>query len=493
VARKKKDEPGELDMFGAAYKLAPQSRQVQARAEALAETERLLTQSRQAYREFYESAPNGHVTINAKGIIVSIDKAAATLLDFHRSKTQPASFVTFVAPLDRHKFLNHLFECRKDKSVAFCDVELLTKSGAIVPVHLATRCSPAGGQDSTQYWISIRHITERTAGELRRAHQTNVELEYLVRSRTQDLRDANASLRREVLERKKAEEQLRGHTHALEQINRELQRAIETAREAHQARLSSERLARQESENANRLKDEFLAMLSHELRTPLNAILGWIRLIRSGKLRVPDVERGLGVIERNAHAQGEMIGDLLEMSRIISGKSSLDFQEVDPRKMLETTVDSFRPVAAAKEIELNTVIDPNVSTMLADPSRLQQIIGNLMSNAIKFTPAQGRVEVRLARIDSGVELRVSDTGIGIGSEDLARIFDRFRQVDASTTRRYGGLGLGLSIARHLAEAHGGSLRAESEGDGKGATFTVTLPVPGESKPAPPPPRGSRRS
>jgi PAS domain S-box-containing protein len=239
--------------------------------------------------------------------------------------------------------------------------------------------------------------------------------------------------------------------------------------------LASERAARSEAERAGRMKDDFLTTLSHELRTPLNAILGWSQILRSG-VGGEDLAEGLATIERNARAQTEIIQDLLDMSGIISGKVRLDVQRVELASLLQAGVDTLRPAAEAKEVRLHAVLDPKAGPVSGDPNRLQQVFWNLLSNAVKFTPKGGRVQVRLERVDSHVEISVIDTGEGIGPEFLPYVFDRFRQADATTTRRHGGLGLGLSIVKQLVELHGGSVRVKSMGVGQGTTFTVSLPL-----------------
>jgi len=238
----------------------------------------------------------------------------------------------------------------------------------------------------------------------------------------------------------------------------------------------AEREARSEAERASLMKDEFLATLSHELRTPLNAILGWSQLLTSGMAKPEDVSQGLEAIERNARVQTQLIEDLLDMSRIISGKIRLDVQFTDVANVVEQAVDSLRPSAEAKEIRLSKVLDPHAGYVSGDPTRLQQVVWNLLSNAIKFTAKGGKVEVLLQRIDSHLEIAVHDSGIGIKPEFLPVVFERFRQADASTTRSYGGLGLGLSIVKNLVELHGGTVRVDSPGEGQGATFTVSLPL-----------------
>ena len=238
----------------------------------------------------------------------------------------------------------------------------------------------------------------------------------------------------------------------------------------------AERAARAEAERLSHVKDEFLATLSHELRTPLNAILGWADLLRRLPPDSPDQLRGLETIERNARVQSQIIADLLDMSRIISGKVQLDMQQVLLGEIINAAVEVVRPSMEAKNLHLRTMLDASGSYIRGDPGRLQQVMWNLLTNAVKFTPANGLIDVVMERLDSQVEVRVSDSGIGIRSEFLPLVFDRFRQADASTTRRHGGLGLGLSIVKHLVEMHGGSVSVYSSGEGRGATFAVTLPV-----------------
>jgi PAS domain S-box-containing protein len=239
--------------------------------------------------------------------------------------------------------------------------------------------------------------------------------------------------------------------------------------------LERERVARSEAETANRLKDEFLATVSHELRTPLSAILGWSAMLGGDKLDDATTRNGLKIIERNARAQSEIINDILDVSRIITGKLYIDSQPIDLAPIITSVVDMQRLAAGAKSISLSVSIDPNVGLVVGDPDRLQQVMWNLVSNAIKFTPNGGRIEVRLARLDSQVQVTVSDNGMGIDREFLPHVFERFRQADSSTTRAHGGLGLGLAIVRHLVELHGGTVSAKSDGEGCGAVFTVQLP------------------
>ena len=246
--------------------------------------------------------------------------------------------------------------------------------------------------------------------------------------------------------------------------------------EEQRLQLAREQVARSEAEAASRAKDEFLATISHELRTPLNAILGWGRMLRKGNLNEENLNRGLDTIERNAKLQTQLIDDLLDVSRIISGKIRLTLMTIELPPIIEAAVDSIQPAAEAKNIRLQLLLDSDAGLVSGDPDRLQQIVWNLLSNAVKFTDRGGRVQVRLLRRNSHVEILVSDTGKGISPEFLPYVFDRFRQADSSLTRLHGGLGLGLSIVRHLVELHGGSVQAQSPGLGMGATFIVQLPI-----------------
>jgi signal transduction histidine kinase len=248
--------------------------------------------------------------------------------------------------------------------------------------------------------------------------------------------------------------------------------------------LTREQAARAEAESANRLKDEFLATVSHELRTPLTAISGWTNILRSGQLDAQAAERALATIERNAILQAQLIDDLLDVSRIITGKLRLDVQRINPAAFIEAAIEALRPAAEARGVSVRKVIGAGVGDISGDPARLQQVVWNLLSNAIKFTPRGGSVEVVVEREGTNVLIAVSDTGEGIGPEFLPHVFERFRQADMSTTREHGGLGLGLAIVRHLVELHGGTVKAESNGPGSGSTFTVMIPLesPVNSKP-----------
>ena len=264
---------------------------------------------------------------------------------------------------------------------------------------------------------------------------------------------------------------------------RDVGAAMKTAGEAlasveieREALLANERRARETAEAADRAKDEFMAVVSHELRTPLNAVYGWARMLQSGQLRDDaTIERAKDAIVRNADAQVQLIDDLLDLSRITSGKMRLDVRRVDVQQILHGALDTVRPAADAKSIGLKVAISPEIGSVAGDPARLQQIVWNLLMNAVKFTPRGGFVKLDAVPLSSSIQIRVSDTGKGIDPAMLPHIFERFRQADSSSTRSYGGLGLGLSLVKHLVELHGGTVAAESDGEDRGAAFTVQLP------------------
>lgn len=272
-------------------------------------------------------------------------------------------------------------------------------------------------------------------------------------------------LRRELDARRRAEEALKESEARLKQVVEEREQLLQ-----------SERYARSEAERLGHMKDEFLATLSHELRTPLNAIQGWATLLRQREVTPEDRTRGLEAIERNVRAQAQIVSDLLDMSRIISGKIHLEVQPISLHEVIHNAIESVRASAEGKKIRIRTLLDSSVGFVRGDPNRLQQILWNLLTNAVKFTPGGGRIQVVLERVNSHVEVVVEDTGIGIAADFLPFVFERFRQADAATTRRHGGLGIGLSIVKTLVELHGGSVRVKSAGENQGTTFVIALPV-----------------
>ena len=289
---------------------------------------------------------------------------------------------------------------------------------------------------------------ERMRVALARSHRL---LEQRVLDRTRELTETNARLQAEIAERSRVEEQ----------------RAVLLARE---------QMLRAAAEESSRLKDEFLATLSHELRTPLNVIVGWTTVLRTGRLEPAGVSRALDIIDRNVWSQKHLIDDLLDVSRIVAGTFDLDMKAVDLRQIVAATLEAFHPAALAKNVTIASALDTSGGSTRGDPARLQQVVSNLVSNAIKFTPSGGKVHVTLACRGTYTEIAVTDTGEGIAPAFLPHVFDRFRQQDGSIARRHGGLGLGLAIARDLIALHGGTIEAASGGEGQGATFTVRLPI-----------------
>ena len=279
-----------------------------------------------------------------------------------------------------------------------------------------------------------------------------------------DLSDPNARLRAIALLQQKAE--------SLEAEVKERRLVEERLRLA----LVGEQMARAEAETANRMKDEFLATVSHEIRTPLNAIIGWSHLLRTGRLDEAAAARAVETIDRNAKSQAQLIEDILDVSRMITGKLRLNNEPVDIASVINAAIDSVQLAIDSKDLKLEVTLNPSARHTLGDASRLQQVVWNLLANAIKFTPSGGRIEVKVERAGRSLQIRVSDTGQGIGADFLPFIFDRFRQADGTTTREHGGLGLGLAIVRHLVELHGGTIKADSSGEGKGATFIINLPL-----------------
>jgi signal transduction histidine kinase/ActR/RegA family two-component response regulator len=279
-----------------------------------------------------------------------------------------------------------------------------------------------------------------------------------------DLSDPNARLRAIALLQQKAE--------SLEAEVKERRQVEERLRLA----LVGEQMARAEAETANRMKDEFLATVSHEIRTPLNAIIGWSHLLRTGRLDEATAARAMETIDRNAKSQAQLIEDILDVSRMITGKLRLNNEPVDIASVINAAIDSVQLAINSKDLKLEITLDPSARHTLGDASRLQQVVWNLLANAIKFTPSGGRIEVKVERAGRNLQIRVSDAGQGIDTDFLPFIFDRFRQADGTTTREHGGLGLGLAIVRHLVELHGGTIKADSAGKGKGATFIINLPL-----------------
>jgi signal transduction histidine kinase len=346
-------------------------------------------------------------------------------------------------------------EVRRDEKLKSVPILVLT---AKAENDLRVRLLKNGAQDYLMKPFSSEELKARVR------NQISVK-------RTRDLLQNELSTTSENLEKLALEMSSR---------KRELQVALDQLELAHKERTdlySREQRARQEAEQANRIKDEFLATLSHELRTPLTAMLGWSRMLRSGRLDEESFTRAIETIERNAKVQCQLIEDLLDISRIISGKMRIDTRPIDFVSVVQAAIDSVRPAAEAKNIEIDQEIINGFGLIMGDPDRLQQVVWNILTNAIKFTPKQGRITIKLDNSGSSAVLSITDTGIGINPDFLPFVFERFRQSDNSGTRKQKGLGLGLGIVRHLIELHGGTVQAESEGEGHGSTFIVTLPIP----------------
>jgi signal transduction histidine kinase len=406
---------------------------------------------------------NGNGKIN----ILLVDDNLANLLSLETVLQAPDR--NLVRAFSGGEALKYLLN--KDAAVILLDVRMPNMDGLEtaalirgrertrdVPIIFLTAYDSAGGACVTQGYAlgAVDYITKPVDPDaLKSKVAVFVELfrkTEEIKALYADLQRHAAALEQEIVDRKRAE--------------KERAEMLQRAREA-QAK----------AEEANRLKDEFLATVSHELRAPLTAMLGWVALIRGERLDKECKERALETVERNTRAQKKLVDDLLDVSSIITGNFSLNIEATDLAFVIESAVESVRPEAEAKEVGLQKDLDPAVHMFLLDPNRFQQVIWNLVQNAVKFTPAGGSVEVRLRYINGQAEIEVIDTGIGIAPEFLPFVFDRFRQANGSITRMHGGLGLGLTVARSLVEMHGGTVDVESAGEGKGSTFKITLPPP----------------
>jgi PAS domain S-box-containing protein len=404
--------------------------------EDLLGTRELVEAERLRYQNLFELAPDAYLVTSPEGIIREANQAAEQLFDIPVRFLIGKPIVNYIEDSHRKAFRSMMYSLPDADSVQSFEVRLKPRDKK--PFDVVVRAVPMRdpkGQIVGLRWL-LHDITERKRTE-DETKAMNVELERRVAKRTADLEAAN-----------RIKEQL----------------------------LKSEKAARAEAEAANRGKDDFLATLSHELRTPLNAILGWTHILSTHLDERATVAQALEVIERNAVTQARLINDILEVSRIITGKLSLSLRPIEIAPAVEAAIDAARPAVDAKAIHLEVTLDPEAGQILGDSSRLQQVVANLLSNAVRFMPEAGKITVTLTREGANARLTVSDTGQGITPDFLPFIFDRFRQADSATTRRYGGLGLGLAIVRHIVEAHGGMVRATSEGEGHGASFIVELPL-----------------
>jgi PAS domain S-box-containing protein len=411
------------------------------------ETSVALLDSEQRYRELVEYSLGLICTHDLAGTILSINPAAAESLGYRCEDGIGRNLADFLLPDKRPLFADYLRRIQEQGHDAGL-MKVVARSGVARVWMYRNVLSRRQGRQPYVLGHAI-DITERVAAErtLRESEQAlraaQADLEARVRERTLALEEANARLRFEMAEREEAE-RLR-------------------------------RRALVEADQANRLKDDFLSTLSHELRTPLNAIFGWARILRARDLD-PNTAHAVEVIERNAQAQVRLIEEVLDISRIITGKMALAREHVDIASILRSTIEAVRPAMQNKRVRFDARIPEAVPFVFGDAHRLQQVFGNLLSNALKFTRSEDTIMATLRVIADNVEFEVADTGIGIRQTVLPVVFDRFRQADSSTTRRYAGLGLGLAIVKEIVEMHGGSVRAESAGEGHGATFTVRLPI-----------------
>ncbi|HEY2465367.1 MAG TPA: ATP-binding protein [Steroidobacteraceae bacterium] len=372
-----------------------------------------------------QSSEDAIVSKTLEGIVTSWNESAERLFGFTAQEMFGESITRIIPKQLQHEEVEILAKIRRGERIERYETTRVRKDGQTVEISLTV--SP------------VRDSNNRIVGAAKIAHDITPR-----RRAERQLKEREAELSKLVVERDEL--------------------------------LTSERAARSDAERLSHMKDEFLATLSHELRTPLQAIQGWATLLRARKSAGEDYDRGLEAIERNARVQTQIVSDLLDMSRIISGKVHLEVQSLLLHEVVNNAIEAVRQSAAAKDIRIHAILDSKVGSVRGDSNRLQQVFWNLLSNAIKFTAKGGRVHVVLERVNSHVELSIEDNGIGIRPDFLPYVFDRFRQADAAITRRYGGLGLGLSIVKHLVELHGGIVRVKSPGENQGSTFIVTLPI-----------------
>lgn len=376
--------------------------------------------------------PEPSLVLEATGRILFANEAIARMLGMQSISIVGTSFETLVTA-SAEKVASYLKICARSRQLVPGSFTWVGKSDAVAGV----RCDGMAIAPRTETSPAVLFLRCRPKAEA-------TDQFALLNQKISDLS-------KEILERKKAE----------------LQR---------DELLVSERAARVEAERATQIRDEFLATLSHELRTPLSSIQGWTQILLHPNAKTADFATGIATIQRNVRLQVEIVEDLLDMSRIITGKIRLDVRRVDLGKTIEAAVDTMRPAAEAKGIRVQVTLDTLVGPVKGDASRLQQVVWNLLSNAVKFTPKGGQVKICLERVDSHLEISVSDSGEGIPPAFLPHVFDRFRQADSSSTRKHGGLGLGLAIVKQLVELHGGKVHAKSPGQGKGSTFLIVLPL-----------------
>jgi PAS domain S-box-containing protein len=386
-----------------------------------------------------DSSEDGIISKNLDGIVTSWNTGAERLFGYTAPEMIGQPIARLIPPELQYEEAEILARIRRGERLERYEAVRIHKHGHRLNISLTI--SP------------VREASGKIVGAAKIAHDVTAR------------RRAEKALQQELAARKQAEEALRASEARLKQVVTEREQLLQ-----------SERYARSEAERLGHMKDEFLATLSHELRTPLNAIQGWATLLRQREVTPEDRARGLEAIERNVRAQAQIVSDLLDMSRIISGKIHLEVQPISLHEVINNAIDSVRASADARKIRIRTLLDSSVGFIRGDANRLQQILWNLLSNALKFTPVGGRIQVILERVNSHVEVVVEDSGVGIAADFLPFVFERFRQADAAMTRRHGGLGIGLSIVKTLVELHGGSVRVKSAGENQGATFAIALPV-----------------
>lgn len=386
-----------------------------------------------------DSSEDGIVSKTLEGIVTSWNQGAERLFGYTAQEMIGQPIIKLIPPEFQHEEADILARLRRGERLERYEAIRIHKAGHRLNISLTI--------------APVRDATGKIVGAAKIAHDVTAA------------KEGARLLQQELDARKAAEAALRDSEARLRQVVMEREQLLQ-----------SERHARSEAERLSYIKDEFLATLSHELRTPLNAIQGWATLLRQREVTTEDRARGLEAIDRNVRAQAQIVSDLLDMSRIISGKIHLEVEPISLHEVIHNAIEAVRASADAKNLRIRTMLDSRVGLVRGDPNRLQQILWNLLSNAVKFTPAGGRVQVVLERVNSHLEVMVEDTGIGIAPEFLPYAFERFRQADSATTRKHGGLGIGLSIVKTLAELHGGSVRVKSAGENQGTTFVVALPV-----------------
>jgi PAS domain S-box-containing protein len=394
-----------------------------------------LEDERRRYRDLFEMAPDAYLITNEHGLVSEANCAASQLLKVERRFLIGKPLQVFIPPDQRNSFRAKVVEAQRVPALVQWRIRLVPRAGPVIDVAAAVAAVVDQRNQPTGLRWSLRDITGQVRDEER-------------------LRDLNAELERRVADRTAA---LEAAAHTRDQL---LKRA---------------RAARDAAEEANRSKDEFLATISHELRTPLNVVLGWTFLMRSHTLDIDQSEKAVEIIDRNARQQQHLVEDLLDSARIATGRVELALETHELGPLLRAAVDALEATAAAKSITMRCEIGEGIYVR-ADPVRIRQIAWNLLSNALKFTPEQGSVGVSLATSDGQAVVTVRDSGDGIPSTALGRVFEPFWQIDQSTHRSGSGLGLGLAIVKHLVELHGGEVDATSDGPGRGATLTVRLPT-----------------